>query len=74
MENWYFGGFWFFGWVIFMMLFFGLMSRFWWGGRGRGYWHRDDKDAMQYLKERYAKGEITKAEFEEIKRDLTDKK
>ncbi|HAV11500.1 MAG TPA: electron transporter RnfE [Candidatus Moranbacteria bacterium] len=70
----YFGGFGFgFGW-IFMLLFWGLII---WGvfalvrgagghgccGHNRGE-HKND-NALEILKERYAKGEISKEEFEE---------
>jgi putative membrane protein len=59
-----FGGF---GW-IFMFIFWGLII---WaiivlvrGGLGK------DKSPFEILKERYAKGEINKKEFEEKKKDL----
>ncbi|HBR71274.1 MAG TPA: electron transporter RnfE [Candidatus Moranbacteria bacterium] len=71
-----------FGW-IFMLLFWGLVI---WGifalvrgGMEHGCWgnhdhgeHRGDKNsnALEILKQRYAKGEINKEEFEMKKKDL----
>lgn len=65
---------------------FGLMHVLWWvviilgvvalvrwlserGGRGAG--HAGADQALAILRERYARGEIDKAEFEERKRDLS---
>ncbi|MEK7564897.1 MAG: SHOCT domain-containing protein [Patescibacteria group bacterium] len=75
-----FGGF---GW-IFMVVFWGLII---WaiialirGSFGRGHMcghdhgdntHGKDKSPLEILKERYAKGEIDKKEFEERKEDLS---
>ncbi|MEK7178503.1 MAG: SHOCT domain-containing protein [Patescibacteria group bacterium] len=75
-----FGGF---GW-IFMIVFWGLVI---WaiialirGGLGKGHMcghdhgdntHGKDKSPLEILKERYAKGEIDKKEFEERKKDLS---
>mgnify|MGYP001562794319 CR=1 FL=1 len=75
-----FGGF---GW-IFMFVFWGLII---WaiialirGSFGRGHMcghdhgdnaHGKDKSPLEILKERYAKGEIDKKEFEDKKKDLT---
>ena len=65
-----------FGWII-MVLFWGLVI---WGiiavikgGIGNSQTYRNDvreKSALDILKDRYAKGEIKKEEFEEKKRDL----
>ncbi|HCU70560.1 MAG TPA: electron transporter RnfE [Candidatus Moranbacteria bacterium] len=76
MGNFYnngWGGGWFgFGW-IFMLVFWGLVI---WGilalvkddkYRRRD---RDERNPRDILKERYAKGEINKEEFERMKKDL----
>ena len=80
MMNFGFGTFAGFGW-IFMLVFWGLII---WlfislirGSFGDGHMcghnHGDEaheKTALDILKERYAKGEINKQEFEEKKKDL----
>ncbi|MBI3840946.1 MAG: SHOCT domain-containing protein [Thaumarchaeota archaeon] len=41
-----------------------------WGwGYGRGYWHRHD-EAEEILRQRFAKGEITKEQFDQMLKDL----
>ncbi len=64
------------GW-IFMLLFWALivigvivLIRWLGHGRHRHGWHEHGHSAMDVLKERYAKGEIDKREFEEKKKDL----
>jgi putative membrane protein len=79
MMGW--GGGFGFGW-IFMLVFWGLII---WGivalvrgAGGHGCWgghHHDEhghksNTALDILKERYAKGEISKEDFEKMKKDL----
>lgn len=55
-------------WVAVIALIVYLVRGDLWASRKTdGQWH---KTAVDILKERYAKGEITKKEFEEIKKDL----
>jgi putative membrane protein len=73
------GGFWPFGligpvisivfWVaiVFLLISFFRGSR--WHDR-RGWGREDDKTPLEILKERYARGEITKREFEDMKKDV----
>ncbi len=78
-----FGFPWFmFGWglicLIIVILIFAFMAsrrQHYWHGN---YWHwydhetEEHKEPLDIIKERYAKGEINKEEFERIKKDLQD--
>ena len=62
-------------WIIFPLFFFGLFFAFRWWGWGcwwgsRGYYYSDP--ALEVLRERFARGEITKEQYEEMQKDLED--
>jgi uncharacterized membrane protein len=60
---------WFFLIPLFFVAFFSLRF-FWWGWwGGRGWYHREDM-AMEVLRERFARGELTKGQFEQMQKDL----
>lgn len=71
MMGWFGGG-------IMMILFWALVIIFFvWivkevSGRNNSGKTHHSKEALNILKERYAKGEIDKKEFEEKKKDLSD--
>lgn len=63
-----------FGWFGAIFLFFGffwvLRWFFWpWRWHGRPYWRYRD-DALYILRERYARGEISKEQYDQMMRDL----
>ena len=69
-------GWWFFfpfGFIFFFIVLF-IVSRFvfwgWWGwGRRRSYWYGHG-EATEILRQRYARGEITKEQYDQMSRDL----
>lgn len=74
---WQWEGFWIFPlimfvvMIIFMFLFFRRGGcRPWWGPGGYYKEGREPDSALDILKKRYAKGEITKEEFEQMKKDI----
>jgi len=63
-----FGGF---MWIFWVLVFAGLVFLIWWIVRQsspKG--PTNGEDALEILKKRYARGEISKEEFEEKKKDL----
>lgn len=60
--------FWFGGIFLIFLVFFAARWLFWpW--RQNHYWHQDG-NAVSILKERYAKGDITKEQFDQMMQDL----
>ena len=72
--HWY----WPFGFFIGAVLICLLISRFWWGWGAhwrRGNWYdyqHGSMDAQEILRQRYAKGEISKEQFNAMKKDITE--
>jgi putative membrane protein len=68
------GGYWLFG-VVFwalgiavvVLLILALVRR---SSGYRSGWHGGEPDALEIAKRRYARGEITKEQFEQMKKDL----
>ncbi len=58
-------------WLILIIVAIVILVR-WGSGQSRTSSHHTDKTALNVLKERYAKGEIDRKEFEEKKKDLND--
>ena len=67
-HGWFMGFGWFFG-VIFIVLIVWLVVRNVNQG-GHRYYPPQKNTALDILKERYARGEISKEEFEEKKKDI----
>jgi putative membrane protein len=74
------GGWFWFGpasWIIFFIVFMIIGRLFWWGGHRHGRYRYDrdmpsHEDPLTVLKTRYAKGEITKKEYDDMKKDISD--
>jgi putative membrane protein len=59
--------------LLIAIIVFGLVVLISWYGRRQGWLHtkQSNLSPLDIAKERYAKGEITKDEFEQIKKDLS---
>ena len=79
MMGWYTGmGWWMIFWGLLMVIFWGgIIFLIVWGIRkfmSQGGWSRgpsEGRSALDIAKERYARGEITKEQFEQLKKDLS---
>ena len=71
----YYGFGWFFfpfGFIFFLIIVFAIGRLLFWpwaGGWRRGYWYHHD-EAAEILRQRYARGEITKEQFAQMMKDL----
>ncbi len=69
MDGYGYGGYWILGLLFWILVLIGLVlliKYLWEGGLSR----REQESALDILKKRYARGEISKEEFEEKKKDL----
>lgn len=68
-----FGFMWIFGFIFWISVIVGVVILIkWLLGRGGKEWRCFGGGALEILKERYAKGEITKSQYEEMKKELSD--
>ena len=71
----FFGWWWIFPIFFFAMVFFGF--RWWWGwgcwwGYGGRYSYYYQDSALELLRERFARGDITKEQYDQMKKDLEE--
>ncbi|MDO8727882.1 MAG: SHOCT domain-containing protein [Candidatus Methanoperedens sp.] len=64
------GGYWILGLIFWILVIIGLvlLIKYLWEGSGA---KRGEESALEILKKKYARGEISKEEFEEKKKDLS---
>ena len=75
---WHWGGMWIFPMIMFVVMIIFIFLIFgsggwrppWWGPGGHNRQGGETESALEILKKRYAKGEITKEEFEQMKKDI----
>lgn len=78
MWHWGWGGMWIFPMIMFVIMIIFFLAIFgrrgcgpmWWGPRGQHRGPGDSENALEILQKRYAKGEITKEEFNQMKKDI----
>ena len=62
----------FFGWILALLGLGGLAYQLGWRPSERSDARGGGKSALDILKERYARGEITKEQYDQMRRDIED--
>ena len=73
-DMWWWGGMWFgwLFWLIIIAVIIWAVVRITGSSSGRSHPSSPQESALDILKKRYARGEITKEEFEQMKKDLME--
>lgn len=63
-----------YGWILQILILIALIIIFWWLSKGEkfGYKTNTKEPPLDIIKKRYARGEITKKEFDKLKKDLSE--
>lgn len=61
-----------YGWIIQLILITILFLVIWWLLRDNKFGYKTNETPLEIVQKRYAKGEITKKEFDKLKKDLSE--
>lgn len=61
-----------YGWLFQLLIIVLLVLIFWWLLKGQGFGYTAHEEPLAIVKRRYASGELTKKEYEQLKKDLAE--